>query len=494
MAAVLQDPGLQRTIERLTRAGQGDEQLLQKRAGEYFLKIASNYNERWLHIWEQVLRRIWRAIYDDFVFDQGELTKIREISRKMPFVLIPCHRSHVDYLIFSYILYKNGIPLPHVAAGDNMDFWPLGYIFRESGAFFLRRSFGDDDLYAAVFATYVKVLLREGVPIEFFIEGGRSRTGKMVTPKYGMLSMIIRAYQERGGDDLALIPVYLGYDRIIEEHAYLNELRGREKRQESILDVLKSCRIMGRRYGKVYLNIGEPLFLKSYFSLQPKLFADMTRTEQQELYRNIGHLVVREINRISVATPLALVAAALLCHSGKEIQGDVLTATVATLYDYLNHKRVNYAPALARREEAVPAALGLFSRWGYLLPKSLQKEKKEFVTSYLLPDDKRLNLEYYKNTIIHHFLPISMAALSICSSREEETAFSRIKDDCLFLKRLFSQEFIFGGDEDREITESLAYREGQGIIRSEKGNVVWKKEGAKQELRNFAGLIRSCME
>lgn len=492
MAAVLQAPGLQRAIERLSRTGEGDAETLQERARQYLLEIAADYDERWLNIWEKVLSRLWRIIYDDFVVDQSGLEKIREISRKMPFVIVPCHRSHLDYLIISYILYRHGIPLPFVAAGDNMNFWPLGYIFRQSGAFFLRRSFQGNDLYADVFKTYVETLLREGGAIEFFVEGGRSRTGKMLMPKYGMVSMLVRACQERAYDDLALMPVYIGYDRIVEENAYLKELQGMSKRRESMLDVIKHSKIMMHHYGLVYVNFGNPLFLKS--ALRQKSFTGITDDDKQLLYRNISRAVVFEINRVSVATPASLVAASLLCHNRKEITEDLLAATFTLLYDYLSYRKANFAPALAAREEAVPAALELFSRWGFLLPKSLRKEEKGLEGLYLLPDDKRLNLEYYKNTLIHHFLPVGLAALSVLSCREKERACSSIQDDCIFLKRLFSEEFIFGGDEDIDIREALAYLEEQGAITGAEGNIVGKKDRTKGVLGTFSGLFRSYLE
>ena len=141
MEIVLNAPGIRRAMEISVRAGEDDEQTLQERARKYFLEIASDFDERWLSIWEKVLNRLFSAIYDDFIIDQSGIAKIREIALRMPFVIIPCHRSHVDYLIFSYILYKHGIPMPRIAAGDNMNFWPLGFIFRQSGAFFLHRSF-----------------------------------------------------------------------------------------------------------------------------------------------------------------------------------------------------------------------------------------------------------------------------------------------------------------------------------------------------------------
>ncbi len=203
-----------------------DFNAVKKEARKYLEEIASDYSEIFVEIWAMLLTWLWNNIYDGVVVDVEGIAKIRQVSKKMPFVIIPCHRSHIDYLLLSHSFYKNNIQMPFVAAGTNMSFFPMGYIFRKSGAFFLRRSFRGNELYAEVLARYVKVLLKEGLPLEFFIEGGRSRTGKMVMPKYGLLSMILQAYQEKACDDLAAIPVYIGYDRVIEEKAYLEELGG----------------------------------------------------------------------------------------------------------------------------------------------------------------------------------------------------------------------------------------------------------------------------
>jgi glycerol-3-phosphate O-acyltransferase len=493
MKIVLNAPGLCRTVEILAKNGEGDKQALQDKAKRYFLEIASDFDEKWLSIWEKVLSRLFRAIYDDFVVDQSGIAKIKEIALRMPFVIIPCHRSHIDYLIFSYILYKNGISLPLVAAGNNMNFWPLGCIFRQSGAFFLRRSFRGNELYSEVFATYVAALLQEEEPIEFFLEGGRSRTGKMAAPKYGMLSMLIRAYQDKVCDNLALIPVHLGYDRIIEEHSYLKELRGAPKKLESAIDVISHIKIMMSRYGRAYINIGEPMFLKDYFAAQHKSYADMTYDEKQSLYRDIGHRISGEINRVSVATPVSLVAASLLCHGGKETSKDQLRETFNAFCDYLNHKKVNLAPTLAEREKTLPEVLKLFNQRGCLFPRGAGKEEKGLHESYLLPAEKRLNLEYYKNNIVHHFLPISFVALSILSCREKEIAFRRLRDDYIFLKKLFSQEFILGDEEDIEIRYALSYMENLGIV-SREGENTWKQERGLKNLMPFSGLFQSYME
>lgn len=491
MDAVLEDPGLRRTVKNLACSGVGNEQALTKKARRYFLEIASGYDEKWLPLWEKILSRLWCTIYDNFVVDQAGLAQIREIACRMPFVIIPCHRSHVDYLIFSYLLYKNNIPLPRVAAGDNMNFWPLGYVFRQSGAFFLRRIFQGNKLYSDVFATYIKHLLKDGVSVEFFLEGGRSRTGKMAAPRYGMVSILVNAYQENVCDDLALIPVSLGYDRLIEENSYMSELRGIPKKSESIWDLLKNIKVLGKRYGQVYMNVGAPIFLKSYFAVQSRPFAEMTGSDKQALYQDIGGKVISEINRISMVTPVSLVAASFLCHTGEEISGELLTSTFATFYDYLSYRKMNFAPALSTWGKALSAVLALFCDAGYI-SKTKRGDGQEEKVVYLLADEKRLNLEYYKNNIIHHFLPVSFVSACILACREKEISLSWIEEEYGFLKRTFRREFFFENDGDGEMAGALSYLKDRALLKAAEEKEVWSLGGnAVEKLKLFAGLIGS---
>ena len=488
--AALEDHNLCKSISQLAIAGKESEKALRARARKYLQDIAADYNGQWLNIWDRILTSLWQVLYDAFVVDQEGMVIIQEITRRMPCVIIPCHRSHVDYLILSHLFYKQKMPLPHIAAGDNMNFWPLGYIFRHSGAFFLRRSFRGDDLYREVFTAYLKCLLQQGTLIEFFLEGGRSRTGKMLVPKYGILSMIMRSYQDGIGDDLALIPVYLGYDRIIEENSYLKELRGAKKKTESVSDLLKSTTIMRRRYGNVYVNIGTPIFLKSYLEEQPQPFTDMTVNEQQALYRNIGAKVISEINRVSVVTPIALAAVSLLCFAGKEVAMDMLMSTFAVFYDYLRSREVNFSPHMTKAEETILPVLALLKQWGLL---ACQNQADGNRGRYSIPEEKRLHLEYYKNNIMHHLLPVCFVSLSILS-RQEKATIALIREDCLFLKNLLREEFSWEEGADSEVEEVLSYLEESGLIICGEGRVACQKKEARRTLEAFAGLLGSWLE
>jgi glycerol-3-phosphate O-acyltransferase len=501
VSMVLADKHLGQFMESMAAETGKDYEDIVKEARKYVLEIASDYSETFIEIWDKLLTWLWNNIYDGVVVDKHGMAKIRNISKKMPFVIIPCHRSHIDYLLLSYVFYKHHIQMPFVAAGTNLMFWPLGYIFRKSGAFFLRRTFKGNILYGEVFAKYLETLLKEGLPLEFFIEGGRSRTGKMVMPKYGLLSMLIQAFKKESCDDLAAIPVYIGYDRVIEEKAYLKELGGAPKAKEKTTDVIKSRKLLRKRYGRVYVNIGEPISLKSYLASQEKSFEEMTLLERQSLYRKIGYEIALRINHVSVVTPFSLVASGLLCHDKRGISHDELMDVLKLFYDYLVHRKVSLAETLVHRENAIVEALNLLDQSDLISKMGEEEDEQDEMEEivYSLEDDKRLNLEYYKNNILHYFIPVSFVAESLLSSEEDTIPLSRVLGDYHFLKRLFWREFIFDDQKDDldEVNDVLAYLNSRGMIAGfERDGKAWIEVKGKggMNLMPFAGLIHNYFE
>ncbi|MBE9547657.1 MAG: 1-acyl-sn-glycerol-3-phosphate acyltransferase [Proteobacteria bacterium] len=501
IGTVLRDGDLVEFMEDMAADGKKDYNMVVRKAEKYLREIAADYNETYIEIWYRVLTWLWNNIYDGVVVDREGLARIRDVSKKMPFVIVPCHRSHTDYLLLSYVFYKYNIQLPFVAAGTNMLFGPLGYIFRKSGTFFVRRSFRGNVFYGEVFAKYVKVLLQEGLPIEFFIEGGRSRTGKMVMPRYGLLSMVIQAYEEGACDDLAIIPVFIGYDRILEEKSYLEELGGAPKEREKTLAVIKSRKLLKKRYGSVYINIAEPILLKSYLASREKSLDDMTVSERQSLYRKIGYEIVGEISEVSVVTPFSLIALGLLSHYRRGISHGDLMSIANELYDYLVFKNVKFSSTFDNTDKAVEDVLNLLESSGIISKTGTEEgdedEFEEIV--YSLADDKRLNLEYYKNNILHFFLPLSFVATSILSSSEDTVPLYQIMEDYRFLKRLFRHEFIFDYKKDDvdEVNSVLSYIYDRGmIVGEERASEAWieVKGKGRTNLRPFAGLIHNYIE
>lgn len=499
MGMVLSDETMKKFITDFAVKSKKDRVVVERDARRYLYEIAADYKETFVEIWIKILTWLWNTVYDGLSIDHEGMAKVRNVSKKMPFVIIPCHRSHIDYLLLSYVFFKSNIQMPFIAAGTNMSFFPMGYIFRKSGAFFLRRSFRGNEVYAEVLSKYIAILLQEGLPLEFFIEGGRSRTGKMVMPKYGLLSMIIQAYQEKYCDNFAAIPVYIGYDRVIEEKSYLDELSGAPKVRENTAQIIKSSNILRKRYGRVYINIGEPIIMKSYLESQEKQIEQMTLEERQSLYRKIGYEIELEINKVSVVTPISLVASGLLSHDRRGISHDELTDILNEFYEYLSTRKVKFAATFAHRERAIADALNIFVQSEIISRIETEEEEEMQEVVYSLDDEKRLNLEYYKNNILHFFVPLSFVATSMLENSEDVMSLSRIMGDYKFLKRLLWNEFIFDERKDdlEEVNEVLAYLHNRKmIIPTERDGQVWieVKGKGRTKLKPFAGLIHNYLE
>ena len=133
-----------------------------------------------------LLNWFWNRIYEGI--ELAGIDKVNAVSRTHSLIYVPCHRSHVDYLLLSFLLFHKGLMIPHIAAGDNLNIPILGRILRQGGAFFMRRSFSGDELYSQVFKEYLYQTCNRGHSIEFFPEGGRSRTGRLLSPKLGSVS------------------------------------------------------------------------------------------------------------------------------------------------------------------------------------------------------------------------------------------------------------------------------------------------------------------
>jgi len=500
---ILREPEFLSFIQAFSEKENRDTQDLVHQSEKFLYEIASDYNEVYTGLWDKFLTWLWNDIYDGVVVDREGLARMRSVSKKMPFVVIPCHRSHIDYLFLSYVFYHNNIQLPFVAAGTNLMFWPLGYIFRRSGAFFIRRSFKGDGLYAEVFSRYLKVLLEEGFPIEFFIEGGRSRTGKMVMPKYGLISMVTQAYREGACENLALIPAYIGYDRVIEEKSYLREIGGESKVTENTKGLFRSRKILRKRYGSIYLNIGDPILLKDYVNSQDAPFEDLDVQGRRAFYRKISYEIAARINRVTVVTPFSLAASVLLSHFRRGISHVDFMSMVGEFFDYLTHRGAKFASTFVNRDKAASDALarfeslGLISRMG---PEEEEDMEELSETVYSVDEDKRMNLEYYKNNILHFFIPLTFVAASVLSTAEDRVPLQKIIGDYRFFKRMFRHEFIFDDsvDDVEEVNDVLAYIHDRGMIQGhlddrEEPWIEVKGKG-RMGLVPYYGLIHNYIE
>jgi glycerol-3-phosphate O-acyltransferase len=241
---VLADSGVRSAMAVRASADGGSPEKAEREVEKDFREIAANMSSTWMALGAWVVGGLAKRLFASI--EVHRLAEIAEDAKRHPIVLVPSHRSYFDFLILSWLFYQNYLVPPHIAARDNMAFGPFGYLFRRVGAFYLRKSF-DDPLYKEVFRAYVGYLVREGFTQEFFIEGGRSRTGKTMAPRLGMLSWDVDAFLESKRRDLFFVPIAISYERLVEESGMIEELGGAEKSKESVLGLLRARGIRRRR-------------------------------------------------------------------------------------------------------------------------------------------------------------------------------------------------------------------------------------------------------
>jgi glycerol-3-phosphate O-acyltransferase len=422
---------------------------VRRQASEYIDEIAARYSAFMINIASRVVNWIINAIFDGVSMDTEGLSRLKTLSQKGPLILIPCHKSHIDYLILSYVLYHNDMPCPHIAAGKNLSFWPLGPIFRRGGAFFLRRSFHGAVLYAKVFSEYIFTLLQEGYNIEFFIEGGRSRSGKLILPKLGFLSMLIDAYRHGACNDLTFVPIFIGYDRVLEEASYLHEIEGGQKKDENVWQIFNARKFLKKRYGRIYIRFNEAISMNRLLEQQQLQLQDMAPKQHSELCRHLGFKIINAIDQVSVVTPHALVAGALLNMAKKRFSRDEILADIDTYLRYLMGQRIQITDTLL-----IDPARALDHVLDYYVTRDfIERFKDENGTEnpeFKVITNKRPVLEYYKNNCIIFFIPVVFTSMAILDREAFQFSASDIHQGYGFLQHLFKNEFAYDVDKTPE--------------------------------------------
>ncbi len=381
----------------------------------YGNEIASDYTYTAIRFLEVVLSWFWNKIYDGIKVNHIE--QVQGIAPGNEVIYVPCHRSHIDYLLLSYLLFRNGLTPPHVAAGINLNMPLVGNLLRRGGAFFMRRTFKGNPLYTAVFNEYLHTLYTKGFPVEYFVEGGRSRTGRMLQPRTGMLAITLRSFLRSSRTPIVFVPVYIGYERVLEGRTYLGELRGASKKKESILDIFKVFGALKQRFGQVYVNFGEPIRLAGFLDQQQPGWRDQDHGPQ---YRpawlnatttRLGETVARHLNEAAAINPVNLVALALLSTSRLALDERALTRVLELYLALL--RQVPYSPHTTLPEGDGQALIE------HVRSMNLVAEQKDALGRILYLDEANAVLmTYYRNNVLHIFaLPALLASFFLSSSR-----------------------------------------------------------------------------
>jgi glycerol-3-phosphate O-acyltransferase len=418
-------------------------------------------------------------------------------------VLLPSHKSHVDYLVLSDVLFANALSPPLIAAGDNLSFWPLGPVLRRAGAFFIKRSFRGKRLYAALVDAYIRKLLVEGFNIEFFLEGGRSRTGKLLPPKLGLLSMVVDACLVLPSKRVFFVPISIGYERVVEERSYVDELSGGEKQKENIGGLLKTPKVLRSRYGRLYVQFGEIIeFADVVREVAGEDHAGLDRElkppERRNLVQTIGHRVVYEINEVTVVTPAALVASVVLAHRRRGITRPELLAGAQMLADALRRLGARFARSIFAggedvRPDTIAEAIELFVD-GKLMTVAEAEDAEEPI--YSVPEERRIALEYYKNNILHFFVASALISAGLLAKGGEAVSRHTLRERVLALSRLFKYEFMYRADADFEeiFDDALGKMIAAGEVMQIADTVRAADGDTARNVTTYAMMVRTYFE
>ncbi|PIP35180.1 MAG: glycerol-3-phosphate acyltransferase [Desulfobacterales bacterium CG07_land_8_20_14_0_80_52_14] len=424
---------------------------VRKEASDCIDEIAANYNPSFVRFGALLIKWLLESMFEGVSIDPNALYRVKQLSKKGPIIFVPCHKSHIDYLVLPYILYSHNMPAPHIVAGNNLSFWPLGPLFRMGGAFFIRRTFRGAVLYSRVFSEYVYKLLEEGFNIKVFIEGGRSRTGKLLMPKLGFLSILLNAFKNGACDELIFIPIFIGYDRVLEEGSYLSEIEGGQKESESLIQVIKARKFLKKRYGRIYIKLGDAFSTRSLFNEASPDGAKLSQKDFNGVVRNLGYHLASAIDGVSVVTPHALAASAILNAPKPTFTLRQLRDNIETYLTYLNFQQATLADSLLLdTQTAIDNALGNYLQRKFIETVSLKKGTGDAEVIYQLRENQRSNLEYYKNNAVAFFLPASFTALAILEKDAFQFSAPDLHAVYAFLQEFFKFEFAFNTDRPPE--------------------------------------------
>jgi len=451
---MLRSPRVRKHVESEAKASKRPIASVEKHARAELDNLCANQTPAVLRILRAFLDWVFTRIYDGIVVDEEGVERLRAAAREGAVVLLPSHKSHVDYLVLSWVLYARALMPPLIAAGENLSFFPLGWVLRRGGAFFIKRSFQGKKLYAALVDAYMRKLLVEGYPVEFFIEGGRSRTGKLLPPKYGLLTMVADASMMLGARKVFFVPISIGYERIVEERSYVHELSGGDKQSENVGDLLRTSSVLKSRYGRLYVQFGEILPFEDLVreareeqaAVHPDSTKDLEPKYRRAMVQRLAHRATYEINRVTVVTPAALVATALLANKRRGMTHSDLRQVAASIVERLDRDGVRIAPQIRGtdgelREDTLREAIALFLDARLVMQHDAGEE-----AIYKVLEERRLALEYYKNNILHFFVSNALIATSLLAEPGSATPVEALRERVKELSRLFKHEFMFRAD------------------------------------------------
>lgn len=461
---VLDNPSMRQLAAAEAQASGKRVEQIRRRMEKDFDLIAARFSFWMVRAAYVFLRPLWTRVYSGVDVRPEDLERIRAAMRGGSAVLVPSHKSHFDYVLLAWVFYEHDLIVPHVVAGANLAIWPVSIFLRGAGGFFIKRSFGDDRVFPEVFSRYLRELIRQGYPVEFYIEGGRTRTGKPLPPKLGVLGMVFDAASLRPAQhEVTLLPIALAYEQVAEERVYARELGGEEKKPETVGQLVQARSVLRRRFGRVYLRVAEPIPTSPLVDPTPESpgWGDRPRPERKVALQVVGERIMHRIGRATVVLSTSLVALALLAHPRRGVRHAELVARADRFLAFLRHHGAPEAASLAHLSEARAQALERFEARKLIVAHTAEGDRV-----WSIEPEGRIQLDFYKNQAMPWFTLACYAAAAIRALPEGAFALGAPRERFLRLIWLLRREFLL--DPDRaasdQLLDGLAALEAHGAI------------------------------
>ncbi len=456
---VLWRPAFRGELAVLARALGRDYASVAREAGADLHEIAASHSPFVIDLVVQLWQRLYKRGYGEVLhYELAQVDELRTLSQQHPVVFLPTHKSNLDHGVLQALLHENGLPPNHTAGGINMNFFPLGPLVRRAGVFFIRRSFKDDEVYKLVLRHYVDTLINKRFSLEWYIEGGRSRSGKLLPPRFGMLAYVVDAFRRGRSEDVVLVPTAICYDQISDVSDYAAEQQGAAKERESFFWFLRLVRRLGRRYGRIVVRFGEPLSLRAALGA-PDPNAAPDPDERSLALQKLGFELCVRINRATPITPISLVCLALLGRGDRALALDEMLDALHNLVAYVKRRGLPTSePIVLDTPESVRHTLDLLVDNGML-----ERFDGGPDTVWAIAAEQHLAAAYYRNTVIHYFVIGAIAELALLRAGEDGVGERRREfwDEVFRLRDLLKFEFFFS-DKDvfrTELTAEVAYHD-----------------------------------
>lgn len=404
---VIAAPGFAAGLARLAEQTRRDEAALLAEARGYLQELRTGHNPFAIKGILRFFRAAYEKAYGTVDVDPEQLARLRDVFARYPALILPAHKANVDAPIVNTVLADHGLPLPSLFAGINMSFWPMGPIMRRAGYIFLRRDIRENPTYRFVLREYLAYLIERRFNLSWFPEGTRSRTGKLLPPKLGLLTYVVDAYRQGRIDDIMLVPVALVYDQVYETRDFAREARGGTKKPENLGWMLRYLRSLRTSYGKAYLRVAEPLSMREALG-PPDSLADGKTPEAQLALSKLSLAVSWRINQATPITGIALVTFALLATGGRSIPRARLARFTAMLVDHARRRGQPLADS-ARLDDpaALDAALGALIASGVVT-----RFDGGPVPVYGIAEGQHIGAAFYRNSMLHFVLERAIAEVA----------------------------------------------------------------------------------